>query len=39
MARWLYARRDAAPLLEDDLPPKTLVPLETFLREYETLER
>ncbi len=38
MARWLYARRDAAPLLDDDLPPKTLVPLETFLREYETLE-
>ena len=33
--RWLRARRDAAPVLEEDLPPKALVPLETFLREYE----
>ena len=38
MTRWLYARREAAPLLDEDPPPKTLVPLETFLREYETLE-
>lgn len=38
MTRWLDAQRDAAPLLDEDLPPKTLVPLETFLREYETLE-
>ncbi|NYZ61576.1 hypothetical protein [Luteimonas deserti] len=35
MARWLDARRNAAPLLDEDLPPKTLVPLEAFLREYE----
>ncbi|KLJ02539.1 hypothetical protein [Luteimonas sp. FCS-9] len=35
MTRWLHARRDAAPVLDDDSPPRTLVPLETFLREYE----
>ncbi|MDR7193592.1 hypothetical protein [Luteimonas terrae] len=35
MTRWLRARRDAAPVMDADLPPKALVPLETFLREYE----
>lgn len=35
MARWLAARRRGAPLLDEDLPPKTLVPLDAFLREYE----
>lgn len=35
MARWIRARRSAAPLLDEDLPPKALVPLDTFLREYE----
>ena len=35
MTRWIGARRNAAPLLDADLPPKALVPLEVFLREYE----
>lgn len=35
MARWIGARRNAAPLLDADLPPKALMPLEAFLREYE----
>lgn len=35
MARWLRARRHLAPLLDADLPPRTLVPLADFLREYE----
>ncbi|WP_101927279.1 MULTISPECIES: hypothetical protein [Luteimonas] len=35
MTRWLGAHRTAAPLLDDDLPPPTLVPLATFLREHE----
>ncbi|MCD9095401.1 hypothetical protein LU699_06680 [Luteimonas fraxinea] len=35
MARWVGARRHTAPLLDEDLPPKALVPLEAFLREYE----
>ena len=36
MARWLHAHRHLPPLLEADRPPKTLVPLQQFLREYET---
>lgn len=39
MARWLCARRNAAPLLDADLPPPTLVPLATFLREHEDWPR
>ena len=35
MTRWVGARRQVAPLLDEDLPPKALVPLETFLREYD----
>jgi len=35
MARWIGARRNAAPVLDEDLPPKALVPLDVFLREYE----
>lgn len=34
MTRWLAARRQAAPVLDEDLPPAALVPLDTFLREY-----
>lgn len=34
MSRWLAARRHAAPLLDEDLPPPALMPLDTFLREY-----
>ena len=29
------AHRDRAPLLDDDLPPPALMPLDTFLREYD----
>jgi hypothetical protein len=36
MARWLHAHRHLAPLLDADLPPKTLVPLQEFLRDYDT---
>jgi|GEM_PF-1531604 len=39
IARWLHARRDRAPLLDEDLPPKTLVPLQAFLRDYEAFGR
>ena len=35
MARWVGARRHTVPLLDEDLPPKAIVPLEAFLREYE----
>lgn len=35
MTRWLAAHRDRAPLLDDDLPPPALMPLDTFLREYD----
>jgi len=35
IARWLLARGNAAPLLDEDLPPKMLVPLDAFLRDYE----
>lgn len=35
MARWLAVRRRGEPLLDEDLPPTTLVPLDAFLREYE----
>jgi len=36
MARWVHARRHRAPVLDADLPPKTLVPLQDFLRDYES---
>lgn len=38
IARWIVARRNTAPLLDEDLPPKAFVPLEAFLREYEAQE-